>query len=134
MATQAMILLAHGSRDPAWREPFEAVAARLTKDAGKGRVRLAYLQFCPPALTDALTAAADEGFESIEVLPLFLSAGGHVRKDIPAQIEAARAASPAAAAATIKLLPTVGEDPRFGDLLAAIAAERFGGSSGEALC
>ena len=48
----------------------------------EGRVRAAYLQLSPPSLLEAVTAAAQGGFRRIAVLPLFISAGGHVMRDV----------------------------------------------------
>ncbi|OYU72979.1 MAG: cobalamin biosynthesis protein CbiX [Burkholderiales bacterium PBB5] len=48
-----LLLFAHGARDPQWARPFQAVADRCRAVRGDDRV------------------------------PLFLGAGGHVRKDIP---------------------------------------------------
>lgn len=60
------------------------------------------------------------GCETITVLPLFLGAGGHVRKDLPAQLESLRQAHPAV---QWRLEPAAGESERLVDALALIAAE-----------
>jgi hypothetical protein len=45
-----LVLLAHGSKDPRWRAPFERIAQELQKKLGKQRVRLAYMEFVGPTL------------------------------------------------------------------------------------
>ena len=40
---RAIVLFAHGARDPRWAQPFEAIAARVRAAAPDCRVALAYL-------------------------------------------------------------------------------------------
>ena len=51
--TRAIVLFAHGARDPRWAEPFEAVAARVRAAAPGCRVALAFLELMAPTLGDA---------------------------------------------------------------------------------
>jgi sirohydrochlorin cobaltochelatase len=89
-----LLLFAHGARDPRWAQPFEAVAARVRAARPGLAVRLAYLEFMAPGLPEAGAELAAAGCTRIEVVPLFLGAGGHVRKDLPALLEALREAHP----------------------------------------
>lgn len=117
---QGIVLLAHGSRDPRWRAPIEAVAARTQALSPEARVRCAYLELAEPDLRGAVAALAGEGASAIRVVPLFLGMGKHAREDIPRQLDALRAEWPAL---TFTLGPTVGESPQVIDLLARIAVE-----------
>jgi sirohydrochlorin cobaltochelatase len=92
--TRGILLFAHGARDPRWAEPFEAVAARVRASSDTLRVQLAFLEFMSPALHEAGGTLAAAGCERVDVVPLFLGAGGHVRKDLPALLDALRAAHP----------------------------------------
>ena len=96
MTRTGILLFAHGARDPAWAQPFQAVAARLSERAqAEGHeVTLAFLEFMNP---DILAAGADlvsRGCTEVSVVPLFLGAGGHVRKDLPRLLEELGAAHP----------------------------------------
>ena len=91
---RGLLLFAHGARDPRWAEPFEAVADRVRGLNATVRVQLAYLEFMAPSLIDAGTALAAVGCERVDVVPLFLGAGGHVRKDLPALLAELAAAHP----------------------------------------
>jgi sirohydrochlorin cobaltochelatase len=85
-----LLLFAHGARDPAWAKPFEAVAQRVRqRDAGV-EVALAFLEFMTPDLGTAGDALVAAGCRRVTVVPLFLGAGGHVRKDLPKLLEALR--------------------------------------------
>jgi sirohydrochlorin cobaltochelatase len=118
MNDRALILFAHGARDPRWAAPFEAVAARLRARQPGRAVVLAYLELMPPTLGEAAAALHAEGVRRIDVLPLFLGTGGHLRRDLPAQAEAACAALPGL---TMRLHPAVGEHPALTEAMAGIA-------------
>ena len=103
---KGLILFAHGARDPRWAEPFEAVAARVRVQRPDMLVRLAFLEIMSPSLPDAGAELAALGCHNLQVLPLFLGAGGHVRKDLPLLVDALRNAHPGLA---VTLQPAVGE-------------------------
>ena len=115
-----LILIAHGSRDPKWRAPFERLEAELRADLGNDAVRLCWMEVCAPTLADAVGAAAACGAKQVKVLPLFLASGGHVDNDIPPLVDAARDAHPNIA---FHLLPPVGMHAQFAVLLKEIAQE-----------
>ncbi|MCE8002985.1 sirohydrochlorin chelatase [Billgrantia ethanolica] len=118
----SLILLAHGSSDAKWRAPFEhlheALAARMSAD-----LKLAYMELSEPSLESTVAELAASGTRRAEILPLFFAAGRHLRKDVPAQVEALRAAHPGV---DLRLLPPVGEHPAFVEALAAVIAEQAG--------
>ncbi|MHC4986144.1 MAG: sirohydrochlorin chelatase, partial [Planctomycetota bacterium] len=126
MCGAALVLLAHGSRDPAWRSWFEQLASSLDVSLGRGRVRAAYLQFSSPTLLEAVTSAAEEGFRQIAVLPVFISAGGHVMKDVPAQVAAVEEQW---SSLEITILPRIGEYKEFEQLVRQIVQKAIGSSN-----
>ena len=79
----ALLLLAHGARDPRWAAPFEDLAERLRALAPCATVRLSYLDFIEPDLKSAGAELARSGHQRVDVLPLFLGSGSHVRNDVP---------------------------------------------------
>ena len=93
-AAHGLILFAHGARDPRWAAPFEAVALRVRAAHPEVPVRLAFLEFMAPTLQEAGSDLAALGCSQVAVLPMFLGAGGHVRKDLPLLLDALRAAHP----------------------------------------
>ena len=92
--TEGLILFAHGARDPLWSRPFEAVAQRILSRRPDVRVSLAYLEFMSPHLNEAADRLAAEGCTRVAVVPLFLGAGGHVRRDLPLLLEGLRQRHP----------------------------------------
>jgi sirohydrochlorin cobaltochelatase len=118
--TTGLLLFAHGARDPNWARPFEAVAARCRAVRGADRVVLAFLEFMTPDLVaggDALVAA---GCSAVDVVPLFLGAGGHVRKDLPLLLARLQQAHPGV---RFTLRPAVGEADALVDAMAAVALD-----------
>lgn len=116
----AVILFAHGSRDPLWRASIDAVAARLRDLAPTVPTAYAFLELMTPTLDEAVDTLVRDGARQLRVLPLFLGVGRHAREDLPALLAAARAQHPGV---RIDALPPVGEDPRVIDLLARIALD-----------
>lgn len=112
------MLLAHGARDPRWALPFEAIARRLAEAAPAVRTRLCFLEFMAPGIVDAGHALVAEGCGDIDLVPLFLGGGGHVRKDVPLLLAELEAAHPAV---RWRLHPPVGERPAVIEALAGAA-------------
>ena len=118
--TDAIVLFAHGSRDPGWTEPFERLAARVRAERPDARVALAYLEITPPTLEDAVAALVAGGAREIAVVPVFLAPGGHVRRDLPLIVERLQGRHPGA---RFRVLPAIGEaDAVTGAIAAWIAA------------
>jgi len=87
---EGLLLFAHGARDAAWAKPFETVAERLRAARPDTPLALAYLEFMSPGIEDAADALAAAGCTRVNVLPLFLGTGGHVRRDVPLLLERLR--------------------------------------------
>jgi sirohydrochlorin cobaltochelatase len=120
MASARLILLAHGSRDPRWRAPFETFTATLQADLGADKVRLAYMEFVPPTLTDIAEEASRDAVQQLKILPLFMAGGAHVDRDVPEQVTAVRDRFPHL---DLRVLPPIGEHPRFVALMEEIVKE-----------
>ncbi len=116
MSYDALILFAHGARDRSWAAPFERILARVRADAPQCDAMLAFLEFIEPDLPAAIVAQAAKGHRAIRVVPLFLGPGGHLRRELPQLLEAARRAHPGV---TIDATPPAGEDAGVIDALAA---------------
>ena len=117
---RGIVLLAHGSRDERWREPIEAVAARVTALDPQARVVCAYMELAAPDLRTAAAALIASGAKVVRVVPLFLGMGKHAREDLPLQVEGLRQAWPQV---DFQLAGIVGEEPELVDLLARIASK-----------
>lgn len=112
----AMILLGHGARDPHWARPMQRAREIVLELAPHMGVELAYLEFMSPVLGEAIERLIVDGACRITVVPMFLAQGGHVKKDVPELVAAARARHPTC---TIELAQAVGEAEA---VIAAMAA------------
>lgn len=117
-APRGIILLAHGSRDPQWRDPIEAVAAQVRLREPGTPVSCAYVELCPPSLPEAATNLIAAGARHIRVFPLFFGIGKHAREDLPLLVERVRLAHPGV---EVELLPAAGEYRELTALMASIA-------------
>jgi len=88
---KGIILLGHGSRDPQWTASFEQVRAAVERRLPDCATALAYLEQSVPDFATAVDQLVALGATLIEVVPLFLGAGGHVRNDVPQLVERAMA-------------------------------------------
>jgi sirohydrochlorin cobaltochelatase len=118
-----LILFAHGARDPRWAAPFESVAAHIRSARPDVHVRLAFLEFMAPTLPEAAEELVAAACQSLQVLPMFLGAGGHVRKDLPLLLDAVRAAHPGV---EVSLSAAVGEIDAVTQAMAVAALRLLG--------
>ena len=119
-SAQGVLLFGHGARDPAWAEPFRAIAARIAAARPRLQVELAFLELTPPDLPTAAAALVARGCTRVRVVPLFLGTGGHVRRDLPRLLDDLRAHHPGV---EWELRPPIGEQPTVIDAMAIAAVD-----------
>jgi sirohydrochlorin cobaltochelatase len=110
----AIILFAHGARDPQWAQPFERIAELVSKSLPDTAVDLAFLERMTPDLPTAVASVAQH-VKRVTVVPLFLGAGGHVKEDVAALLSDLAQKYPAI---EFRVTSPIGEDD---ELVAAIA-------------
>ena len=111
----ALLLFAHGSSDPGWAAPFVKLKAAIQARDKDRFVELAFLERMPPSFGEAVAILQQQGAVEITVAPIFLAIGGHMRKDLPALIEAAHQRT----GIKFRVLPALGES---GEMIESIAA------------
>ena len=123
--TRALVLFAHGARDRRWAEPFEAIAERVRSAEPGLPVVLAFLELMTPGLAEAVGALVAEGASQVDVVPLFLGTGGHLRQDLPPLVANLRAAH---RGVEIRLHAAIGEHASVSEAMAraALRAAGFG--------
>jgi len=114
---RAIILFAHGARDPEWARPFERLREVLLQQVPGSDVELAYLELMQPDLMEAAGRLVARGAKTISVAPVFMAQGGHLKRDLPQRVEAARAQYPGV---SFELQAAIGESPA---VLEAMARE-----------
>ena len=118
MHRRAVILYAHGARDPRWAEPFEHLLRRLRERRPELPAVLAFLDYLDPDLKSAAQAFAAKGITSIRVVPLFFGRGGHLREDFPKQLTSVKAALPHV---QFEVIEAAGEAPQVIEALTDFA-------------
>lgn len=110
MKKSCLILLTHGSKRPVWRKPFETLLRKLRKETGQKNIHLAHMELAAPSLEDVVAQAVKNGVTQIRILPLFMSSGTHLIKDIPEKVKALMKQN---RGLKIETLPPLGSHPRF---------------------
>ena len=104
---EAIVLFAHGARDPEWARPVRRLAELVGAGEGGPRAEVAFMEFMGPTLELVVDGLATEGYEQILVVPVFLAQGGHLKRDVPELVMAAQRRHPDC---RIRLTLAVGED------------------------
>jgi sirohydrochlorin cobaltochelatase len=115
---RAVVLFAHGSRDPLWSRPIEAIAARMRERQPDVPVRCAYLELMAPDLVAAVKDLALSGVQNVTVVPMFLGVGRHARNDLPELVRGLAVSHPGI---QLDLRPAIGEHPQVVELMARLA-------------
>lgn len=115
---QAVILFAHGSRDPLWRAPIDAVATQMRLLSPATPVHCAFLELSSPDLPSTVALLVSQGLSHLRIVPLFLGMGRHAREDLPRLVEELGHEHPNLC---IELTPAVGEMPELTRCLAELA-------------
>ncbi len=118
---RGIVLFAHGSRDPLWHKPMEAVARRIRESQADAQVLCAYLELSTPDLPTAVATLVDRGIGAITIVPMFLGVGKHAREDLPLLVAQLKQRH---VSVQFSLQPAVGENPRLISLLADIALDK----------
>ena len=91
---RGLVLLGHGSPDPDWRAPLDALVDQLRERQADVPVELAFLGH-GRTLDEAVTALEGADCASITVIAALISPGGkHVKVDMPALVSEVAAAHP----------------------------------------
>jgi len=88
---KALLLVAHGSRKAIANQEVRDLAARIEKHSAScfEAVVPAFLEFAQPDIGAGVDYCVKLGAKKITVVPYFLSAGAHVNRDVPGQLEIA---------------------------------------------
>lgn len=130
MKRQALVLFAHGARDPRWAAPFERLQRLLQDQLPDSAVALAFLELMTPRLPDVVADLVGQGCEELTVVPIFFGQGGHVLRDLPALADQLRQQYPQL---TVKVAPAVGEDASVLNAIARYCIDALAGPGNRAI-
>ena len=78
----ALLLIAHGSREAEANADLQHVAAELRRSDDYPTVVASFLELAEPEIDEGAARCVAEGADRVVLLPYFLSAGVHVRRDL----------------------------------------------------
>ncbi|MBI3453833.1 MAG: sirohydrochlorin chelatase [Rhodospirillales bacterium] len=118
MTDTAVLICGHGSRDVDAIAEFEAMAGRLKARLPQYLVDSAYLEFARPIIREGLEALKSRGARHILAVPGMLFAAGHVKNDLPWELNSFAAENP-------EMRIEYGRDLAIDERLLAAARERI---------
>jgi sirohydrochlorin ferrochelatase len=80
----ALLLMAHGSRHADANADLLHVASQLRTQGRYAVVEASFLELAAPDIEEGAARCVSQGAERVVMLPYFLSAGVHVRRDLTA--------------------------------------------------
>lgn len=92
-----VMICGHGSRSSVAVREFHAVSRHLRERLPDCDVESGFLEFARPVIRDGLEALKERGVRRIVCLPGMLFAAGHVKNDLPSEINAFAAENPSMA-------------------------------------
>jgi sirohydrochlorin cobaltochelatase len=124
---QAVLLMAHGSRDAEARAEYRRIHAALSARMAPHPVIFSVLEFPGddglPSIQDGWRQCLEAGARRIVAFPFFLFPAGHVREDLPNELLTARNTG---GWAELDVLPPLGAPDELLDAIEARAQEAIG--------
>ena len=109
-SSQAIILFAHGARDPDWAAPFNIIRQQLQAARPQLQVELAFQDFMSPTLAEAAAQLAARGVKRAVLVPLFMAQGGHLKQDLPRMVGKIREQHPQL---ELQVMAAIGDSPEI---------------------
>jgi sirohydrochlorin cobaltochelatase len=110
MSELAIILFAHGARDPEWAAPFGIIQEQLQAARPDAQVVLAFQDFMTPTLETAVAQSVARGARRVVLVPLFMAQGGHLKQDLPLLVGKIREQHPQL---ELRVMPAIGDAPEI---------------------
>jgi sirohydrochlorin cobaltochelatase len=117
----ALILFAHGARDPEWAVPVRRLQAKVVALRPDLEVEIAFLELTAPLLPEAIESLAARRYRRIAIVPVFLAQGGHLKQDVPRLLETMKVRFPGV---TFDLWPALGDADPILDAISAWIVNR----------
>lgn len=119
LSPSGILLFAHGASDPGWAEPFQAIRQEVLELRPNTPVALAFLEKMSPDFSAGVAQLHAQGCTQIEVYPLFLARGAHLKSDLPRLVAKAASQYPEL---QLALQPALGEIPAITRAIAKVVA------------
>jgi len=119
---EGILIIGHGSRLSYNKDIIELNAQRL-RDKGLRNVYVGFNEMSEPEIGDTMKKMAADGIDVIYALPLFISSGLHLTKDIPEKLGIPENSTGGKVkmngkTITVRYTGAIGDDPRIAEILA----------------
>jgi sirohydrochlorin ferrochelatase len=112
----AVLLIAHGSREPSANDDLNALAGRLAAEGEHPIVVACFLELAEPDIPTGAERCVARGATHVLMIPYFLSEGVHLRRDLTAAREELHSRY---SGVQFRLGPPLGPHPLLDELVAA---------------
>ena len=119
----ALILFAHGARDPEWSAPMRHIQKLVRTSQPDAEVDLAFLEFMSPTLTECVASRVAAGARKIAVVPMFIAQGGHLKHELPEMMAQLRSTYPTV---EFSLTGPIGQEEKVMQAMAAAVLDIAG--------
>jgi len=82
-SVKGILLFGHGARNPEWAQPFHGIRDAILAREPAALVEPGFLELLRPSFDEAVASLVRQGATEIVVVPIFMAAGRHVKKDLP---------------------------------------------------
>ena len=80
---KGILLFGHGARNPDWAQPFHRIRDAILARQPEALVEPGFLELMRPTFDEGIDCLVRQGAAEIVVVPIFMAAGSHVKKDLP---------------------------------------------------
>jgi hypothetical protein len=80
---KGILLYGHGARNPEWAQPFHRIREAIKARDPRTLVEPGFLELMRPTFDEGVNCLVEQGATKIIVVPIFMAAGSHVKKDSP---------------------------------------------------
>lgn len=80
---KGILLYGHGARNPEWAQPFHRIREAIKARDPRALVEPGFLELMRPTFDEGVNCLVEQGATEIIVVPIFMAAGSHVKKDLP---------------------------------------------------
>ena len=94
-AMKGILLFGHGARNPDWAAPFHRIRETILARAPGTLVEPGFLELLRPTFDEGIDSLVRQGATEILIVPIFMAAGSHIKKDLPLMAASAMDRHPA---------------------------------------
>ena len=80
---KGILLFGHGARNPDWAAPFHRIRAEIKARDAAMPVEPGFLELMRPTFDEGIDCLVSQGATEIAIVPIFMAAGSHIKKDLP---------------------------------------------------